>query len=175
MRPSFKMLMENIGSEIPWKWMEFGRMLGLDKGFVNNLKDEYSEEKKRFIAIFDEWERKDSPPYTWETVIKVLQYKTLDTKNIAEDLQERVLAKPTVELLPSEILSKWQELGETLNLEERYIQSLRQEYLHDGDRFMAILDKWGSEGTYPITWETVIDVLNSRKVQTKKETKTRPG
>ena len=45
-----------------------------------------------------------------ETVIKVLQYKGYKG-NCRRS--ERVLAKPTVELLPSEVLSKWQELGET--------------------------------------------------------------
>ena len=98
--PKQKLFLEVVASAIPWKWKEFGAMVGLKENFFKCLPQQESSDqnwcKIRFLDVFFEWEKSDVISFTWGTVISTLRSEYISADKVADKLERELSTASTV-------------------------------------------------------------------------------
>ena len=84
--PSIAVLNDLIGAKIEDKYHLFGVAVGLEEGYLNSLRIDYSTCQDRFNQVFNKWHQTDPDSFTWCTVIKVLRSDTINAHNVVESI-----------------------------------------------------------------------------------------
>ena len=77
---------EYVGTEISYKWEEFGIAVGVRRGDLKAIKAGRLKEKNGFIQVFDKWHNGMTSAYTWEKVAEALESRNVDAKWLLEKL-----------------------------------------------------------------------------------------
>ena len=83
---TLKHLLDFVAAEIPSKWKIFGIQLDIPNDILETYPSHNSTEC--FIQVFSTWKRNSSPPYTWETVINVLESRSINERSLAEEIRK---------------------------------------------------------------------------------------
>ena len=59
---------------------------------------------------------------------------------------------------------KWYRIGISLNVRGATLNGLKQQTIDDIEKLHIILQSWMDTGSSPVTWETILDLLESRIV-----------
>lgn len=89
--PQLSDLMNHVAIKILPKWQEFGIALDLALGDLQCLR--ILEPQQRFTSIFNKWKEQVTKPYTWLTVIDVLNTPTVGAVNLAQDITSKFLSE----------------------------------------------------------------------------------
>ena len=74
------------------KWELFAQQVGLDGNAVEAIeKDNNGICLDCFIAVLDNWKRRKSPPFTWDTVLSVLYSDTVRGYKAGEQVYQHLM------------------------------------------------------------------------------------
>ena len=86
--PAHSDLMNFVAATLPTKWRLVGVQLGLSLTSLDEIERSFSNDCKRcFSAVFQEWELQNTSPYSWDTVVHVLQAPSVEENRVAEDVR----------------------------------------------------------------------------------------
>ena len=86
---TYKFLMDHIVSEIPLKWFEFGSALAITPPQMEEIKENHSSnENSAFADVIQIWQTEYPRPFTWETLVMVLQSSTVNEPQLVQHLIE---------------------------------------------------------------------------------------
>ena len=82
--------MNEIASVIPAKWRHVGIQLGLSPGNLDNIQGQNAGKPdpnlESFEKVFTQWKLLIPSPYTWSTIISVLQTPAVGEARLADSL-----------------------------------------------------------------------------------------
>ena len=85
--PELPDLMNEVAAEIPCKWRDLGLQLGVSQGVLDGIAASRPEDiNNRFSDVFTKWKNQNSPPYTWSTVVHVLQNPAVGQNRLADKI-----------------------------------------------------------------------------------------
>ena len=86
--PTLFSFLENVVTRIPAaKWRDFGIALGIPSDMLDEF--ELRNPRRRYEAIFQEWEKHSQPP-KWERIVQALQTNIVSERCLADILSERL-------------------------------------------------------------------------------------
>ena len=90
--PELGDLMNEVATEIPDKWKEVAIGLGLTASDIKRIETDIPTQKSNlcYIEVFDTWKKSDKKKYTWETLLKTLRTKLVNTPSLATALERRL-------------------------------------------------------------------------------------
>ena len=90
--PKLDDLMNEVATEIPDKWKEVAIGLGLTASDIKRIETDIPTQKSNlcYIEVFDTWKKSDNKKYTWETLLKTLRTKLVNTPSLATALERRL-------------------------------------------------------------------------------------
>ena len=90
--PELGDLMNEVATEIPDKWKEVAIGLGLTASDVKRIETDIPTQKSNlcYIEVFDTWKKRNIKKYTWETLLKTLRMKLVNTPSLATALERRL-------------------------------------------------------------------------------------
>ena len=65
--------MTHVAHKTPTKWYEVGIVLDIEASVLNRFEAQTSDPVRLFLMVFDHWEKEQKVPYTWYTIIVVLE------------------------------------------------------------------------------------------------------
>ena len=89
--PSTAAFLNKVATKIPAKWKLFAYSLNMEEDALDEvtLKLQHSP-TECFMSVFSSWKKERDPPFTWETVIDILQSPAVAEKNMAEDIKHNM-------------------------------------------------------------------------------------
>lgn len=82
--------MNDVGAKIPALWRSVGIELRISPDRLDGIEEQYSRNPIRcFEAVFRTWEDATTPPYTWDTIVNVLESPLVDKRDLANDLRRK--------------------------------------------------------------------------------------
>ena len=91
LEPEFSDLMNEVAAKKPNKWRDIGIQLGLTPNELSSFSLTcFGNPNPCFTAIFTAWKDRGTRPYTWATIIEVLQSPAVGELRLAEDLKLKV-------------------------------------------------------------------------------------
>ena len=106
-KPDIKDLNEHVASKIPHKWELFGVQVGLEQSDLDCIRMKCHDCRLLFNHLFNLWKRKIPSDFTWYNVLEVLNSKSIEEFDLAENIfRSVVLPKSTMSTLPSPIAVK---------------------------------------------------------------------
>ena len=89
--PELLDLMNEVASKVSAKWKEISIQLGLtlndQKCFIEVT---FGDPKQCMTFVFTVWKSRGTRPYTWSTVIEVLETPAVDEMRIAQELRTKL-------------------------------------------------------------------------------------
>ena len=79
-----------VAAIIPHKWKQVAIQLDLSWGKMKAIERNEHECFDRFIAVLDQWKQSDSQPYTWKTIVTVLNSASVDEPKLAKELEKNI-------------------------------------------------------------------------------------
>lgn len=95
--PELKDLMNLIAAVKPAKWRLVGIQLGLEIGILDGIAAQLSRQyglQECFREVLIEWKNRMPSPYTWMTIIDVLETPSVGEMALAEEIKEWLNASP---------------------------------------------------------------------------------
>ena len=84
--------MNLVAEKIPTKWYELGIQLEINTATLDTFSAQTNDPIRLYSKVFDQWEREQKVPFTWETIIITLE--EADENSAAAAIREW-LDKPT--------------------------------------------------------------------------------
>ena len=79
--------MDHIVSQIPLKWYEFGSALAITPPQMEEIKENHpSNGNRAFADVIQIWQTEKTRPFTWETLMMVLESSTVNEPQLAQQL-----------------------------------------------------------------------------------------
>ena len=95
--PKLEDLMNDIASKIPAMWRVVGVQLGLSTWTLDGIQGETTGAPQSNLHSFEKvlniWRQQKSKPYTWTTIITVLQTPTVGQVALAEEIQAKCIER----------------------------------------------------------------------------------
>ena len=73
------------------KWFDMAVYLEIDLAEVENIRLNKDDEKQRFTAVVEKWQKNGRPPFTWSTVVEVLDSQIVQEHYLANIIREKYL------------------------------------------------------------------------------------
>ena len=81
--------MDHIVSQIPLKWFEFGSALAITPPQMEEIKENHpSNGNNAFVDVIKIWQTEKPRPFTWETLMMVLESSTVNEPQLVQQLIE---------------------------------------------------------------------------------------
>ena len=90
--PKITDLLNRVANKAPIKWKNLGRQLYIEHQKLKTIQRENDVSLDCFAEVFDLWERKRSPPYTWATIIDALRADIVEEEQLADKLEQWVMS-----------------------------------------------------------------------------------
>ena len=95
-KPNIRDLCEYVGAEIPSKWQQFGRFIGVRPGDLEAMQASESQWLSNcFTQVFDKWHNGMTSAYTWKKVAEALESSGVNEKWLLADLHTKLSEKLT--------------------------------------------------------------------------------
>ena len=78
--------MVHVACKIPTKWYQLGILLQIKTTMLDAFEKEVKDQVRLCIMVFQQWEKEEKVPFTWETIITAL--RILDENKIANELKK---------------------------------------------------------------------------------------
>ena len=78
--------MVHVAHKVPTKWYEIGILLKIETATLKTFEAQTNAPVRLSIMVFEQWEKEQKDPFTWETIITALN--TLGEKKTATELEE---------------------------------------------------------------------------------------
>ena len=90
--PELTKLLDYI-SRVETKWMEIGLKLGIKPHILDQLKCNYANDgvKVLIVKVLQQWQKNITPPFTWATIIQVLNSEFVGEHVLAKTICDAVL------------------------------------------------------------------------------------
>ena len=90
--PTLEDLMTKVAAAIPHKWRDVAVGLGLRAADIQRIDAENPQQNcnRCYIAVFDTWERTETKPYIWKTIIDCLHSALVDESKLATEISARL-------------------------------------------------------------------------------------
>ncbi len=80
--------MEHVAASVPDKWRIIGIQLGLKQADLSVIHERSNGDARVcFTEVFTMWEKQMNPPYTWKTIIDVLQMSVVGELRVANNIR----------------------------------------------------------------------------------------
>ena len=87
--PSTAAFLNKVATRIPAKWKLFAYNLNIEDDALDEIELKHPQDPTEcFMNVFRAWKKTRSPPFTWETVIEVLQSPAVGEQKMAENLKQ---------------------------------------------------------------------------------------
>lgn len=90
--PKLKDLLNKVAAKCENKWELVGIQLDLEPSKLGSFKRDSCIHC--FKEVFQLWEKKGDPPYTWDTIIDVLNADSIGENSLANDLKKWLKTNP---------------------------------------------------------------------------------
>ena len=71
--PKTSKLMSLVAKQIPTKWYEIGSLLDIKTSTLSIFEKQTNDPVRLCMMVFEQWEREQKVPFTWETIINTLE------------------------------------------------------------------------------------------------------
>ena len=95
--PEYLDLLNKVATRVRYKWEEIGMQLNIDGSHLKSIWITRQDPVRCFADIFDVWQRRGSPPYTWATIIDALRAPIVDEIQLANELEESLIHSTTLQ------------------------------------------------------------------------------
>ncbi|XP_019863526.1 PREDICTED: uncharacterized protein LOC109592540 [Amphimedon queenslandica] len=90
--PSIRELMEEVAAKAPKEWIKIGTMLDIDQHVLDGFKSQYSPDLMEcYRAVFNHWKDTVPRPYTWATIVKVLESGVVQRNVLAAEIRKKYI------------------------------------------------------------------------------------
>ena len=80
--------MNHIVSKIPHKWYEFGSAVAITPPQLEEIKENHPSNRNRaFADVIEIWQTKKTCPFTWETLMMVLESLTVNEPQLVPTVE----------------------------------------------------------------------------------------
>ena len=86
--PELDDLMNHVAAKTKNSWYQVGIQLKIDLTALNEIDTHSSDAMRCYTNVFAEWKRANKLPYTWATIIKVLESDAVSEKDTASNVCE---------------------------------------------------------------------------------------
>ena len=83
---SLSVFLTHVGSQMPSRWRAFGILLDIPLSQLDTYPSHSCMDC--FARVFDSWEKRGQPEFSWETVIRVLESPTLEEMMLARKVRD---------------------------------------------------------------------------------------
>ena len=91
-QPKLKHLLNKVAAKCENKWELVGIQLDLEPNKLSSFKTDNCI--LCFKKVLELWKQKGEPPYTWDTIIDVLNAECIGENNLANGLEEWLKTNP---------------------------------------------------------------------------------
>ena len=92
--PKVSELMEEVAAKALDQWPNIGIMLDIEQHVLNGFKYQYhSEPRECYSAVFNHWRINTPLPYTWATIVEVLESEVVQRNDLAAKIRRKYLRK----------------------------------------------------------------------------------
>ena len=78
--------MNLVAKKIPTKWYEIGMQQEIKVPTLEGFEQQTTNPVRLYSKVFDQWEKEQKVPFTWETIISTLE--EADENSTAADIRE---------------------------------------------------------------------------------------
>ena len=79
-------LLDRVASRAMDKWEVVGLQLNIELHQLRTIQKSSQSTILCFAEIFDIWERKSDPPFTWATIVRALRSPIVNENNVAKEI-----------------------------------------------------------------------------------------
>ena len=90
--PKISDLLNKVAAEVLNKWEILGLQLELEYVQLETISNKHQDNSLRFAGVFELWQKRGSPPYTWATIIDALRTKIVGEVQLAYELEQWVMS-----------------------------------------------------------------------------------
>lgn len=88
--PDSLSLLKHVAVKAPDQFEFIALELGFEDPEINIIQSKYNNDSRKcFREIFQKWKQRTTPPYTWETIINILESDLIDRKDLAQELKSK--------------------------------------------------------------------------------------
>lgn len=84
--------MNDVAAEAPDQWMNIGLLLGISLPDLMSIKGKNEDDKICYAHVFQFWKTAATCPYSWETMVDVLQSNLIKGFKLAEAIRKKHLS-----------------------------------------------------------------------------------
>ena len=82
--------MNEVAAKIPSKWRVVGLQLGLKHGELDGIAANCSNDTSHcYSKVFEHWKNSKTCPYTWLTIVDVLQALSVNEERLADEIKSK--------------------------------------------------------------------------------------
>ena len=86
--PNIADLLDKVAARANEKWKIVGLKLKISLQQLNSIDEKYKQAILCYAEVFQLWQNKGDPSFTWSTIIAVLQAPSVGEAQLATELQE---------------------------------------------------------------------------------------
>ena len=90
--PTIPDLLNKVAAEASDKWKKLGQQLLIEQHKLKTISRENDDSLDCFAEVFELWQKRGSPPYTWATIIDALRAKIVGEVQLAYELEQWVMS-----------------------------------------------------------------------------------
>ena len=79
-------LLNRVADRAMDKWEVLGLQLNIPKHQLNTIQK--NSPILCYADVFDIWERKSDPPFTWATIVGALRFPSVNENNVAKEIED---------------------------------------------------------------------------------------
>ena len=84
--------MEDVAAKAPDLWRNIGTMLDIHVSHLNSFNIQWlAKPTDCYLAVFDYWKANNCPPFTWETIVEVLESDVVHRCDLAAEIRRKYL------------------------------------------------------------------------------------
>ena len=84
--------MEEVAAKAPTEWIKIGTMLDIDQQVLDGIKSQFNGDLMEcYRAVFNQWKTTTSCPYTWATIVEILESQVVQRNDLAVEIKRKYL------------------------------------------------------------------------------------
>ena len=83
--------MNQVAAKTKIKWFQVGIQLKIDSTTLEVFETKSQDPMRCYSMVFTEWKKQGKRPYTWATIIEILETNAVNEKGAAVELRQWLL------------------------------------------------------------------------------------
>ena len=80
--------MDRVATKTKLKWFQVGIQLEIDPTTLEVFETQSQDPMRCYSNVFTMWKKERKHPYTWATIIEVLETSAVNERQVAKELRE---------------------------------------------------------------------------------------